>query len=734
MQKPIAHKWKFARIGGLDQVILSTADDLLNLHQLDQKLWVALSCPVTGLELDETTLKLIDTDHDARIRVPELLAAINWIAPRLQNPADILAPSANYNPSKINTATPEGAAINAAAEQLLKLLPENTPLDLAAISTAKTNFEKSPLNGDGIITAETTPDARLGQLVADIIATQQAAADHSGNPGINQPKLDQFYTDIAARAEWLSTATPDKLPLGENTHAAHAALQKIRAKIDDYFARCRLAAYDTRALTALNRNETEYLPLLAADLRADADELHTFPLAQITPGKHDLDLATAINPAWAAPLADFTAATLAPIHGPGKTTLTPAEWNQLTEKFAPYETWLATQTNNTTATLPPDRIRQIADTADTDKTTLAQLIADDATLAPQYQNIADLDRLLRYQRDLRPLLENFVNFTDFYAPDRTAIFQAGTLYFDTRSCDLCVRVTDPETHSTLAAHSNACIAYCDLRRPDGQTMKIAAAFTQGDSDYLMPGRNGIFYDRQGRDWDATITKLVDNPISLRAAFWLPYKKFVRMIENLAAKRAAAADDKATTHLNTAALTATTADQQQAAAPAAAPKKIDVGTVAALGVAFGALTTAIAAISTGLMRLEWWQIALIPVAVILLISLPSVFIAWLKLRQRTLGPILDATGWAINGRIKINIPLGSSLTQRARLPKNSAHTSADPYKHRHPLLKTLLLLIIAASLAAAYYLHQKPNPQQPADTPAPPQPATENATATPAPNQ
>ena len=64
----------------------------------------------------------------------------------------------------------------------------------------------------------------------------------------------------------------------------------------------------------------------------------------------------------------------------------------------------------------------------------------------------------------------------------------------------------------------------------------------------MVGRNGIFYDRKGRDWDATITKIVDNPISLRQAFWSPYKKFVRMIEEQVAKRAAAAEAASTARL------------------------------------------------------------------------------------------------------------------------------------------------------------------------------------------
>ena len=78
-------------------------------------------------------------------------------------------------------------------------------------------------------------------------------------------------------------------------------------------------------------------------------------------------------------------------------------------------------------------------------------------------------------------------------------------------------------------------------------MSIAAAFTDGDSDFLMVGRNGIFYDRRGQDWDATIVRILDHPISIRQAFWSPYKKLIKFIneqlEKLAAARAAAADEK-----------------------------------------------------------------------------------------------------------------------------------------------------------------------------------------------
>ena len=138
---------------------------------------------------------------------------------------------------------------------------------------------------------------------------------------------------------------------------------------------------------------------------------------------------------------------------------------------------------------------------------------------------------MHYHRDLSQLCHNFVSFSDFYGRKNKAIFQAGTLYLDQRSCDLCLTVEDAGKHAAMAAMAGTYLAYCDCyRKGTGEKMQIVAAFTGGDSDNLMVGRNGIFFDRKGRDWDATITKIIDNPISIRQAFFAPYKKLVRMIE------------------------------------------------------------------------------------------------------------------------------------------------------------------------------------------------------------
>jgi hypothetical protein len=238
-------------------------------------------------------------------------------------------------------------------------------------------------------------------------------------------------------------------------------------------------------------------------------------------------------------------------------------------------------------------------------------------------------------------------------------------------------------------------------------MTIAAAFTGGDSDYLMVGRNGVFFDRDGLDWDATIVKILENPISIRQAVFAPYKRIARMIreqiEKMATSREKAVQDKAAAKI---ASTAQKVDEGKAP-PKEPPPPVDVGKsvsiFAALAIAFGMIGSAAAGIVGILMGLKWWQWVLVPVALFIIISGPSVILAWLNLRQRTLGPVLDASGWAINGRVKINLILGGALTARAVLPPNSVRTLDDPYADKGAARRRIIALVVAAAIVAGIIL-------------------------------
>jgi hypothetical protein len=727
------HRWKFIRTGGLDQVALETGADLVNLEQLDQKLWVALSCPVKGLELDEKTLALIDHDGDGRIRVPELLAAIKWAAARLKDPGVLLNGSDSLPLDAIDDKTPEGKILLASARQIVANLgkPDATTISTADSSDVKRIFAANPINGDGVIPPEAAADDDTKALIADIIACQGGIADHTGSMGVNTEQVDAFYKDLSSYLAWTEQPVATGISvLGEGTADAFAALKTVRAKVDDYFARCRLAAFDARAIAALNRSETDYLEFAAKDMKITSDEVSGFPLCTIVAGK-PLTLTEGVNPAWSAALNRFYQLVVTPVLGAAKTSLIEAEWLQLNEHFSAYEKWTATKPTAACEKLGAARVRVIA--AGKGREALAELIAKDKALEPEYKAVTDVDRLARYHRDLRTLLHNFVNFVDFYSRDRWAVFQAGTLFLDSRSTELCIRV---DAANPLAAMSKAYIAYCACTRAGCAPITIAACFTQGDSDYLFIGRHGVFYDRQGRDWDAVITSIVDNPVSIRQAFWSPYKKFVRFIEEQIAKRAAAAEADSHHKLESTAETVVNSDKIK---PAEAPKKFDLALITGIGVAVGSIATFLGVIITKFMDMPTWKMPMLFAALMLVISTPSMIIAWLKLRQRTLGPILEGNGWAVNGRVKINIPFGSALTELAKLPPGAKRSLDDPYedkeaqkRKRQSILLVVLLLIAAAAIGirvdhnqrGRYFWEPKPaeTPAVPAQTQTAPSPA------------
>jgi hypothetical protein len=676
---PANYTWKFFRAGGFNQVVIGSGADLLNLDQLDQKLWVALACPTTGVEFDKTTLALIDTDKDGRVRAPELIAAAKWAGGLLKNPDDLLKGSPTLKPAAINDATPEGKLIASFARQVLGKA-DSAEITFAETAAAAQTFAAKPFNGDGIVPADSASDDATKAVIADIINCLGAEMDASGKPGVSQAKVDQFFAAAAAYSDWWKKAEGDAsvLPLGLNTEAAAAAVKAVKAKVEDYFARGRLAAFDPRSVNALNRDEKEYAALGVKDLTSTHADIASLPLAQVgatTP----LPLTNGINPAWANAIAALQTQAITPLLG-AKTVLTEADWNALTGKLAAFDAWNASKTGGAVEKIGLARAREIL--ASKAKETLTALIAKDKAEEGNSVAVIGLHRLIHYHRDIAKLCRNFVNFADFYGRKDKAIFQAGTLYLDQRSCDLCLTVDDAGKHAAMAGMAGTYLAYCDCaRKGSGEKLSIVAAFTGGDSDNLIVGRNGIFYDRAGRDWDATITKIVDNPISIRQAFWSPYKKLVRMIEERAAKQAAAADADANAQL-TAIANAPVAPTAAATAPATPAKPaFDPSVVALLSLALGTLAAAFAGILGFLGKFEAWQVPLVILGILLMISAPSMAIAWLKLRKRNLGPILDANGWAVNAKAKMNVPFGGALTGVAALPPGSTFGAADKYAEK-----------------------------------------------------
>jgi hypothetical protein len=714
------HTWKFFRAGGVDQVALSTGADIANLEQLDQKLWVALSCPVAGTEIDARTLKLLDTDGDGRIRPPEILAAVRWLKEVLKDLGELYKPADEVPLASIASESAAGKEVLACAKLILKNLgkADGKSISLADVSSTEAIFTATKLNGDGIVPPESAEDEEMAGVIRDIMTIGGSATDRSGKPGVDQPRVDAFFDQVKVYADWFDAGreASSHLTLGDATGPAAAALAAVRPKIEDYFARCRLAALDARAVDALNPTPEGLAALAGVALSAQSEELARLPLARIEPGR-PLPLDDGLNPAWAAKVADFARATVSAALGGARTSITQSDWEAITQKLAAYEAWLAVKPPTDVEKLGQERVLALA--RGDARARLTDLVARDAALAAESNQIEAVEKLIRFRRDFVLLLKNFVNFAEFYGK-RSGAFQAGTLYVDARSCDLCLPVDDPGRHATLAGLSQAYLAYCDcVHNVDKSKRSIVAVVTGGDTDNLMVGRNGVFYDRTGADWHATITKIVENPTSIRQAFWAPYKRFVRLVEEQIQKRATTADAEGNKKLEESAIATAQADKTKAKdakddkddkddkKEGGTPKEhkeakgIDVGTVAAIGVAVGGIATFFSSVLATFLGLGMWM----PIglgALLLAISGPSMLIAWLKLRQRNIGPILDANGWAVNAVARINVPFGGALTKLASLPEGASRSLRDPFAEKQRPWGFYAVVLAILALGAVWF--------------------------------
>ena len=627
--KAQGYDWKFSVVGGVTRVNIETGEDIAHLDELDQKLWTVLSCPVKGLELDERTLSLMDTDHDGRIRAHEVVVASQWLRNVLKNMDYLLEGHDSVSMSEVQDATDEGKTV---------------------IDSTKLIMDKLGLDKDTITLAD----------------------------------VDQYIADYEekCKAEYVAqNPEPFTPPYGDASDDAEAAVNALRAKVSDYFMRCKLLKFDDAAAEALDVQVEKIAAISDGNLVDNVEEIAAYPLMRPSTEPLLPFDGAAINPAWQADYAKLKTLVF-DVDFPGKESINEADWQAVIAKIDAYTEWKAAG-----------------------ETAMNEAIA--AQIEEHAAAIEPVNKLLHYCRDFFKLLKNYVVFKDFYnrEPGTDAVFQAGRLYIDQRCCELCVRVSDMGKQAAMAPASGMYLIYCTCtsKVKEGK-MDIVAALTCGDVDNLSEGKNGIFYDRDGNDWDATITKIIDNPISVRQAFWRPYRKFGKWVSDKINKSASDKEskqfDQMTAKADTASsdLSAKAADGTPLVDKKAQPFDIAkfAGIFAAIGLALGAIGAALAMVGTFIAD-KWYNIILLLAAVVLFISGPSMLLAWLKLRKRNIGPVLNANGWAVNSKVLVNTAFGSTLTSVAKFPKMVAN---DPFAEKKaPLWRRILCWLLVLALIA-----------------------------------
>lgn len=296
----VKHQWKFFRAGGFDQVLLESGADLTALTGLDKKLWSALSCPVKGVEFDQRTLQLIDSDADGHIRVPEVLAAAEW-AGRCLNDHQVLINGVQGVPlAALNNTTEEGSRVLDAARTVLANLGKADADRITVEDTADNEavLSQTRFNGDGVITAASTDDIALKGWITDIINCMGGETDRSGETGVTRTRVEQFSSEIFTWLAWNDESLSmgaNRLPEEGREEAIHL-WHAVKPKIEDFFLRCSMAAYDIRAATIMNSPDETLSALSLRNLAEAGEEIAQLPLSAVT-AQQSLDLLQGINPA-----------------------------------------------------------------------------------------------------------------------------------------------------------------------------------------------------------------------------------------------------------------------------------------------------------------------------------------------------------------------------------------------------------------------------------------------------
>ncbi len=690
---------RFTRTGRAYHLNIATAVDLRNALDLNEAHWVATSAPIDTLHLDALFLKLVDSDHDGRIKPQELKDAIRWCLEVLCDFRSLDAGDESLALATINTRAEDGKRAHEAATNLLVQQANEAAahVSLDQVRHVRRQIECMAVSETGIVLPRATDDRTIRQFVEDLVATVGGVEHPSGAKGLDEAHLSQFLVTAEAYLAWDAQGRPSDehssteiLPLGAATSAAFATLAGVREKIDQYFAQCEAVQLDDRLVDritgTIDNDQTDFGNL--ADLRA---LLQRAPLSRPC-AERTLRFDEPINPCYADSLARLREHVVRPILGNGD-QLTHQQWQQTKQTFAAYESWLSDPRGAELTPLGPEKIRHYLETRTTDA--VRDLIAQSKQTAFVLDNIRVLEKLILFQANILQLANNFISFPDLYDPERRAVFEMGTAIMDGRRFNFAVKVIDRAEHAKVAATSSIYVMYLELVGHDSEERQcVAVPVTAGGQGNLCVGKRGIFEDIEGQQWDARIVQIIENPIGLGGAIAAPYRRIVKMfvgkIDVLTSSSEKQFDESAERTMSA----VSTAGEPPAtpAAGAATSGMTAGGMLLGGGVAVAALLSAMAYV--GKVVVENPLAILLGVAgAILVLVLSTTIRAFLKLRQRDLSAILEGTGWAINARMRLTQRQALTFTARPPYPKGVRGRRAAGW-----LIALLFFVAVAAGVA------------------------------------
>ena len=653
---------RFQKYGQTYQLRIESADDLEALLDMDETLWVATSAPVTSFRCDPKLLAILDADANGRICSDDLKGVIRWLLARLTDHSQLAAAVDSLPLAAIKADTPAGEALVDSARYVLAALPDgpHESISLPQVRSFLTTIQARPVNGDGVISPEATSDPQLAAFIRDAALSTGGTVDMSGKKGVTEPQINSFLAAIPAYLAWRAngeipadaTSTPT-MPFGTDTPALHALYLQHAGKVDLYFNLCRLGAFDARTASRLTGLDSHLQQLDPVDAEQVTRYLGTMPIAAPAPDR-ELPLAEAeVNPIyrqWVRDLAEKILPRTAP-DGPGD-SLSEAEWLQVKAAFSPYEVYLASKAGGIVEALAPDALR--ASLAPILKEQALLLLAADREVAGIVKQAEQVERLLLLHQHILVLANNFVSFPYLYSPDSRALFEMGSVVMDGRCLSFAVKVENVAEHSKMAKLSNLFVVYLEVTGAAKEKFQVAVPVTSGTKGNLGVGKRGVFFDIQGKEYDARITQVIANPVSLREALALPFVRLWSILEGRIETWSTSAQKGLQTEFGKA-----VPPTPGAAAPpppkAPVPGQPRTPNSAFVGLCFvtAALGSAFAFITKTFAGMNRQHVMLGLSAAVGLVVLPIALVAYLKLRRQDLSSLLEGGGWAINARMRLN---------------------------------------------------------------------------------
>jgi hypothetical protein len=221
-----------------------------------------------------------------------------------------------------------------------------------------------------------------------------------------------------------------------------------------------------------------------------------------------------------------------------------------------------------------------------------------------------------------------------------------------------------------------------VSQEQGRSFEIAAALTADGQGAIEIGKRGIFYDLQGKEWDARVVDIVSNPISLWEAIKSPFVKTQRLLsEKVAAFAGTRAGylERATTKITTKMEKGESLQQpaqvpSTGAAPPSGSGMRDL--LLAGGIAFAAVGSSLVYLIKTLSEISPAKAGLALVSLVLVVALFSALSGWNKLRKRDMSALLEACGWAVNFRMYMTRRLGHLFSHTPHLPEGARKERRD----------------------------------------------------------